>query len=224
MTLTIKCLKPALQIPITASLSDSVADLKAAIAAANPAAPVPDAQRLLIKGKALADSKLLKEYDLADGAVINLLAKAVPAPAPSQAAPAPPKTPTTTRPRHLSTPSLTITTTDSMDIDPAFASDYSPEPPSPVSGANFHRTLSSTEFWQKVHALAQSEFETAAQADTVFDNFLMSVKNRLTASEAAKIRDVVGVAGEFASVVGWTGIVASHTSIAPASFAPLDLR
>jgi UV excision repair protein RAD23 len=197
---TVKSLKPPLQIPLTVSLSDSVADLKAAVAAANPAAPLPDLQRLLLKGKTLADAKLLKEYDLADGAVINLLAKAAPpAPAPSQAAPSPVKGDTIApaRPTHLRAPSLTITTTDAMDIDAEFASDVSPEPPSPVSGASFHRTLSSPEFWHKVHALCQDEFRTEAEADTVFDNFLMSVKNRLTASETAKIRDEVGITGEF---------------------------
>lgn len=174
-----------------------MADLKAAIAAANPAAPVAEAQRLLLKGKALADAKLLKEYDLADGAIINLLAKpAPPAPAPSQAAPVPVTPAPPTRPRHLSTPSLTITTTDEMDIDPAYASDVSAEPPSPVSSAKFHRTLSAPDFWQKVHALCQEEFGNEAEADTVFDSFLMSVKSRITASESAKIRDVVGVAGE----------------------------
>ncbi|CAK9786075.1 hypothetical protein CC85DRAFT_300726 [Cutaneotrichosporon oleaginosum] len=205
ISITIKSLKPALQIPLTVSLSESVADLKKAVAAADAAAPAPDLQRLLVKGKALADAKLLKEYDLVDGAVINLLAKAAPAastaapaPAPSQVAPDKVKGPdriAPARPSHLRAPSLTITTTDSMDIDAEFASDVSPEPPSPVSGANFHRTLSSPDFWHKVHALCQDEFGNEAEADTVFDNFLMSVKNRLSASETAKIRDEVGITG-----------------------------
>lgn len=208
VSVTVKSLKPALQIPLTVSLSDSVADLKKAVADANALAPVPDLQRLVLKGKALADAKLLKEYDLADGAVITLMAKAAPpAPAPSQTASELGKGATMApgRPSHLRAPSLTITTTDELDIDAEFASDVSPEPPSPVSGANFHRTLSSPDFWHKVHALCQDEFATEAEADTVFDNFLMSVKNRLSASETAKIRDEVGITGEHGEEVGWRG-------------------
>ncbi|GMK54704.1 hypothetical protein CspeluHIS016_0112900 [Cutaneotrichosporon spelunceum] len=207
INVTVKSLKPALQLPVTASLSDSVADLKQK--AADAGAPAPDRQRLLYKGKALADAKLLKEYDLPDGAVINLLVKAAPpaapavassseqanASAPSQTTADPVKGVVPGRASHLRTPSLTITTTDAMDIDADFASDVSQEPPSPVSGANFHRTLSSPDFWHKVHALCQDEFQTEAEADTVFDCFLMSVKNRLSASEAAKIRDEVGITG-----------------------------
>ncbi|BEI80227.1 hypothetical protein CcaverHIS002_0107560 [Cutaneotrichosporon cavernicola] len=195
INVTIKSLKPALQLTLTVSLSDSVADLKKAAAAAG--APAPDLQRLLLKGKALADAKLLKEYDIPDGAVINLLAKAPSpsAPAPSQIAPEPIKGMSPGRPSHLRAPSLTITTTDAMNIDADFASDVSPEPPSPVSGANFHRTLSAPDFWHKVHNLCQDEFRIEAEADTVFDCFLMSVKNRLSASETAKIRDEVGVTG-----------------------------
>ncbi|KAH0826596.1 hypothetical protein J3R83DRAFT_4957 [Lanmaoa asiatica] len=41
----------------------------------SPRAPPADAQRLLLKGKALVDTKLLKEYDVKDGDTINLMVK-----------------------------------------------------------------------------------------------------------------------------------------------------
>lgn len=195
INLTIKSLKPALTISVMGKPSESVADLKRAIAAAG--GPEADSQRLLIKGKALADNKLLMEYELADGAVINLIAKAA---APVAAAPAPSQVPTPPVTRKsgekaAAPPSLTITTDAPGAEATDMRYDLTPEPPSPVSGASFHNTLSSPLFWQKIHALCQEEFSNEAEADTVVDTFLVSVKSRISASEAALIRDTVGVAG-----------------------------
>lgn len=76
LTLTIKSTKP----PITYTLSgihptDTIAAIKQHLIATNPNAPAPDVQRLLLKGKALADNKLLKEYTVKDGDTINLMVK-----------------------------------------------------------------------------------------------------------------------------------------------------
>jgi hypothetical protein len=54
--------------------TDAISDIKAQLAS-QPKAPPVDAQRLLLKGKALADSKLLKEYNVNDGDTINLMLK-----------------------------------------------------------------------------------------------------------------------------------------------------
>lgn len=67
---------------------------------------------------------------------------------------------------------------------------------SPVSSRAFHETASNPEFWTKVFQLCESEFAHEDDARTVFDTFLVAMKGRLSASESAKIRDVVGVAGE----------------------------
>jgi hypothetical protein len=191
-------------------VTDSVEDLKALVAA-QPGAPPAANQRLVLKGKALADSKLLKEYDLADGAVIHLMMKpgSVPVPppvntslsaTPSAGSSIPPRSPT-----RADAPHLTLTTAadgaqptevpEGLDFDDA-------APPSPISSKAFHDTASSPEFWGKVHALCHDEFAHPSDADTVFDTFLVAMKGRLTASESAKIRDVVGVAGKSLPLFG----------------------
>lgn len=227
VNLNIKSLKPALKLNVEASVSDSVADLKKQINAAG--GPPADAQRLLLKGKVLADSKLLKEYDLTDGATIMLMAKpggasppaAAPAPSPSETLAASgagaavgaaagaagtkkdhptlsplqtadPTTPDSKHARKPSTPQLTVTT-DGGEPGDLYENRG---PPSPVQSTKFHSVVSDPTFWQKIHTVCHDEFQHARDADDVFDTFLTSMKNRLTANEAAKIRDVVGVSGE----------------------------
>lgn len=53
---------------------DSISTVKSQIAT-QLRAPPAEAQRLLFKGKALADAKLLKEYNIQDGDTINLMVK-----------------------------------------------------------------------------------------------------------------------------------------------------
>jgi hypothetical protein len=194
-------------------VTDSVADLKALVAA-QAGAPAADAQRLLLKGKALADSKLLKEYGLADGAVINLMVKpgaaasAVPAtpPAATLASPVPVHagagglsvSASSSAPR---SPTLTITTPveGALPTEVPGGLNFDDAPVSPVATKAFHDTAANPAFWSKLHTLLHSEFAHGSDADTVFDSFLVSMRGRLTASESAKIRDVVGVAGEYES-------------------------
>lgn len=56
--------------------------------------------------------------------------------------------------------------------------------------------MSDPQFWQKIHALCVAEFVYEDDADAAWEGFLVSMKGRLSAGEAAKIRDVVGVRGE----------------------------
>ncbi|KZO94244.1 hypothetical protein CALVIDRAFT_501842 [Calocera viscosa TUFC12733] len=74
LTITVKSLKPALSFPLTISPLDPISALKSQLAA-HPRAPPAAAQRLLLKGKALADSRLVKEYDILSGAVVTLMVK-----------------------------------------------------------------------------------------------------------------------------------------------------
>ena len=70
-----KSLKPHATFTISVRLTDSISAIKTQLAA-EPSAPPADAQRLLFKGKALADGKLLKEYNnIKDGDTINLMVK-----------------------------------------------------------------------------------------------------------------------------------------------------
>jgi len=76
ITLTIKSLKPAVSFTLKAHPTDTIASIKEQLASKHGRAPPVDVQRLLIKGKVLADNKLLKEYDaVVDGTVLNLMVK-----------------------------------------------------------------------------------------------------------------------------------------------------
>jgi len=76
IALSIKSTKPVLSFNLQVQLTDTVASIKEKLASQYPRAPPPEVQRLLIKGKVLADDKLLKEYDgITDGTVLNLMVK-----------------------------------------------------------------------------------------------------------------------------------------------------
>jgi len=72
--ITFKSLKPPFSTTISVSPTDPISTIKGQIATQSRAPPA-DAQRLLLKGKALADAKLLKEYSVQDGDTINLMVK-----------------------------------------------------------------------------------------------------------------------------------------------------
>ncbi|KAI6124470.1 hypothetical protein EDD16DRAFT_1475148 [Pisolithus croceorrhizus] len=72
--ITFKSLKPPRSFTLSVQSTDSISDIKSHLAS-QPRAPPADAQRLLLKGKALADNKLLKEYNVKDGDTINLMVK-----------------------------------------------------------------------------------------------------------------------------------------------------
>jgi ubiquitin-like protein 4 len=74
LQITFKSLKPPFSTTIPVSPADPISAIKTQIAA-QPRAPPADTQRLLLKGKALADAKLLKEYSVQDGDTINLMLK-----------------------------------------------------------------------------------------------------------------------------------------------------
>jgi len=74
IAITFKSLKPPASYTISVQPTDTILAIKAQLAS-QPSAPPVDAQRLLLKGKALADGKLLKEYAVKDGDTINLMIK-----------------------------------------------------------------------------------------------------------------------------------------------------
>jgi len=74
ITITFKSLKPPQSFTLPVQPTDTISDIKSQLAS-QPRAPPTDAQRLLLKGKALADNKLLKEYNVKDGDTINLMIK-----------------------------------------------------------------------------------------------------------------------------------------------------
>lgn len=80
VTLTFKSLKPALTYSHPVSLTDTILSIKEELHTLHPEdLPTPENQRLLLKGKALADQKLLKEYSIKDGDTLTLMFKTPPA-------------------------------------------------------------------------------------------------------------------------------------------------
>lgn len=108
VNLTVKSAKPPATFSISVSPTETIATVKGVIATL-PGAPPAGVQRLLIKGKALADGKLLKEYNIAEGDTINIMTKpgyvwgtSVPAKQKGEMAPPPP--PEVRRPDSLAIP------------------------------------------------------------------------------------------------------------------------
>jgi len=87
--ITIKSTKPAQSYSLSVQSTDTIATIKSQLAS-RPGAPPADVQRLLLKGKALADGKLLKEYDVKAGDTVNLMVKPGFLWDPSDIAPSPP--------------------------------------------------------------------------------------------------------------------------------------
>jgi UV excision repair protein RAD23 len=74
ISIVFKSSKPPASYSISVNPTDTISAIKAQLAS-QPSAPPADAQRLLLKGKALADGKLLKEYAVKDGNTVNLMIK-----------------------------------------------------------------------------------------------------------------------------------------------------
>ncbi|KAJ7897429.1 hypothetical protein B0H13DRAFT_2196560 [Mycena leptocephala] len=219
LTLTFKSLKPPAAYTLAVHPTDSIQAVKERLAA-QPNGPPVAAQRLLLKGKALADAKLVKEYPLADGDTVNLVLKAIPAPVdkdiamadatPSAAATAKPPTLTLDPPlatstgprRHTRIPSVVLSPSPSSespaasvnDITLTLDADHDGGLPSEELSA-YHVALAEPEFWEKLLAFLSESFPAPADAERAWEDFLRASKGTLTASEVARIRDHVGVVG-----------------------------
>lgn len=74
--ITIKSLKPALSFSLACSPSSTIGELKQLLCQSDSSAPPVESQRLVYKGKALVDSKLLQEYEsIQTGETIHLIIK-----------------------------------------------------------------------------------------------------------------------------------------------------
>lgn len=170
----IKSLKPPKTYTLSASPSDTIADIKTHLALKSGAPPV-DVQRLLLKGKALADTKLLREYNIKDGDTVNLMVKPgydwnqapespmldIPASAPETPAERSPSStlePGTTRPteRHRRVPSVILSPSpnsltplrEGVPVDVALSLDDGDIlPPVQVPPTPYQSVISSPDFW-----------------------------------------------------------------------------
>jgi len=187
----IKSLKPLKTYTLAVQSSDTIADIKSYLAS-QPGAPPVDVQRLLLKGKALADAKLLKEYNIKDGDTVNLMVKPgydwnqapklpkveIPAPEPEPVLPVPepPSTslePGTTRPdRHRRVPSVILSPSpntltplrEGPPIDVALSLDDGDIlPPAQAPLTPYQNVVSSPVFWSDL-----LDFLRSAKANSHF--------------------------------------------------------
>ncbi|SJK98321.1 uncharacterized protein ARMOST_01586 [Armillaria ostoyae] len=196
ITLTFKSLKPASSTTLRVSPSDTVLSIKSQLSPANPAAV-----RLLLKGKALADNKLLLEYPVHDGDVVNLILKDITlaAPVPMKPSPISTATPANTPSRHTRIPSVVLSPSPSPSadkpVDISLSLDTDPPSPTRPSTSTYHNSLAKPEMWDRLYSFLRSEFTTDSDAQQAFEDFLRAGKTVLTANEVARIRDHVGVVG-----------------------------
>ncbi|TNY19977.1 hypothetical protein DMC30DRAFT_398946 [Rhodotorula diobovata] len=199
VTLTIKSLKPALSFTLAARPTASVADLKAQLSAAEKDAPAPEQQRWILKGKAMGDGKLLREFDVQDGAVVNLMvtkAPAAPASSPAAAASSPGAVPSLT----LSEPSSSAATNPrqvslAKDLDalPLSTSSSSPAHPEHAGySPAFLSSVSSPNLWQSVRDTVQGHVEGDKEAQRVWEAMFDGAQEWIRPSDKALIRERVG--------------------------------
>jgi ubiquitin-like protein 4 len=157
--------------------TDTIQAIKSQLAS-EPGAPPADVQRLLLKGKALADAKLLKEYDVKDGDTVNLMVKpgfvwdptatSTPEAAKSEES-APPTITLVPEPKesrarqgHGRIPSVVLSPSPSLTpladeklVDIPLLLDTSNIPPSSISSAPdtpYHTVISQPEFWDRLYS------------------------------------------------------------------------
>lgn len=177
ISLTFKSVKPAQTYTLSVHPADTIQTIKSQLAA-EAGAPPADAQRLLLKGKALADAKLLKEYDVKDGDTVTLMVKpgfawdpsvTATASSPSTAEPAPETEPPSitlvpeskTRSGHSRIPSVVLSPSPSLTavteeklVDIPLVLDTSNIPSSsltPPPETPYHTVLSRPEFWERLY-------------------------------------------------------------------------
>lgn len=207
LNLTIKSLKPALSLPLSASPLDLVSTAKTALHALHPTAVPPAThQRWLLKGKALADGSLLREYALEEGATVVLMIKAgyvaPPSPAPTadaSASTAPQPIASEPAPADPTAPSAIPTLTLS---DPSSSSPHALPPTSftsptalPPSEAHYHSIISQPSFWTGLDAYLKGQFGEVADAERFWEVVLLGQKRWLKEGEVARIRDETGITG-----------------------------
>ncbi|KAI0821906.1 ubiquitin-domain-containing protein [Trametes gibbosa] len=220
MSVTFKSTKPVQSFTLDLQPTDTVAQIKAQLAAV-PGAPPADAQRLLLKGKALADSKLLREYAVKDGDTVNLMVKPGFDWDPTKITVASSTTPSEvkesesitllptpeqkTRSGHGRIPSVVLSPSPSLTASPGeklvdipLVLDASTIPASPstvVADTPYHTILSQPAFWEHLYTFLGTEFSNPSDTATAWEDFFCASKGNLSVSEIAKIRDAIGVIG-----------------------------
>jgi hypothetical protein len=152
----------------------------------------------------MGDGKLLREFAVEDGAVVNLMVKAVVAPTPEPAAVEVPFVPMSEGP----IPTFTVSSEPSSRLggippiatslpDSAFASPTTISPGTMGESAHFISTVSSPSLWKDAYALLQRHFgateEGQVEAKKAWESWLSGSREYISASDKALIREHVGV-------------------------------
>ncbi|GAA5899187.1 hypothetical protein JCM6882_009278 [Rhodosporidiobolus microsporus] len=201
ISLTIKSLKPPLTFTLSARPTSTIADLKAQLSSAEAAAPPPEAQRWILKGKSMGDSKLLKEFPVEEGSTINLMVTktASPAPPPATAsadadpsdAPAVPAL-TLSEPSTSAAPPSEVPMEADLDALPLSTS-ASTEPASHAGlSEQFLASVSSPELWEEVRGVVEKRFETGAEAQKVWEAMFGGAREWISPNQKALVRERVG--------------------------------
>ncbi|GJN89376.1 hypothetical protein Rhopal_002356-T1 [Rhodotorula paludigena] len=224
VALTVKSIKPALTFSLAARPTATIADLKAQLYAAEQGkgAPTPEAQRWILKGKAMGDTKLLKEFAVEDGTVVNLMVTKPTAPAASSA-PAPSSTPAApSLVPAASVPALTLSE-PGASTPPApgtappsvpLAADLDALPLSTSTSADgpalagvsdaFLERVASPELWREVRGVCEAQFKedgggaAAAtsrgeqEAQQVWEAMFAGCRDWIRPNQKALIREKVG--------------------------------
>jgi len=182
ITLLVKSAKLPLSYTISASPTDSIGSLKAKLTSNNSGAPPPDYQRWIWSGKAMTDSKLLREYEgigkSAEVEKIFLMIKS--GWTPSQVVEIP----------IIQLEPVTLTNSNSKPR-PALVIDTSSTETDEISP--FSKVISDPSLWQDVRALLLARFGSEEDCREVWETWFGSSKHWLTPSQVAAVRDSVGI-------------------------------
>lgn len=149
--------------------------------------PPASHQRWLLKGKALGDDRLLREYEIAEGGVVTLSVK------PGWVAPT---AETTTEAASTAVPSLTLS-------DPSSSSSHavpleafsSPSTTLPPGQAHYHSIIAQPSFWTGLDAYLKGQFGEVQGAEEFWETTLLGQKRYLKEGEVALLRDQTGITG-----------------------------
>jgi len=204
ITLTFKSLKPPQSFTLPVQPTDTIQSIKSLLAS-QPRAPPADAQRLLLKGKALADPKLLKEYNIKDGDIVNLMIKPGHTWDPNAATtPDSMPIPDNLKSEQAQIPSVVLSPSSAslsseydkpLDINLTLDTSSIPTASAESTDTAYHAMISNPTFWEDLLTLLKSKSKNPDHVLAAFEDFFCASKGKLTATEIAKIREVVEVYG-----------------------------
>ncbi|KAG6841552.1 hypothetical protein C0991_009587 [Blastosporella zonata] len=222
LALTFKSLKPPVSFQLSVDPTDTIASIKSQLATL-PKAPPADAQRFLLKGKALADNKLLKEYYLKDNDTVTVSVKpgTVWDPTkPTATTSSPSPIPTPPQPEQNMTDEILVSPTPqhgqkrghqripSVVLSPSPSGEKvaekdilltldntNPANVSVESLSSYGVTVAQPAFWKRLYDFLKSEFHSPTDALQAWEDYFCASKGSLTANQIAKIRDTVGIVG-----------------------------